>query len=332
MRKTAKWMAVLLAFGAVTAGCASEGGTAASAGGEAEKAFKVAYNIWVGSAGAYVADAKGYFEEAGVEVELLQFANPTEAAQAVVAGQADAAITTLDTLVMLKGKEAADNPLQMIHAIDVSNGADGIVASSGIQQLSDLKGKQVAVTLGAVNHFLLSHALQSAGLTDADVELVNMAPELTGSTFMSGQVDAAVTWEPFLTEAQQNGGTLLYSTADAPGLVVDVLMTTQSAAEQYGEQFKSMVEAIDRGVADFEAGEAGADEAVAEVIGSKPEEVKDIAYGLELYTGEKAKKMMVDDAATTEAMIAQMSDFFLAQKLIEEAVDPKTVMNPALFE
>jgi len=109
-------------------------------------------------------------------------------------------------------------------------------------------------------------------------------------------------------------------------------MTTQNAVEQYGAQFKSVVEAIDRGVAEFEAGDADADAAVAEVIGSKPEEVKDIAYGLELYTSEKAKKMMVDDAAATEAMIGVMSDFFLAQELIDEAVDPTTVMNPALFE
>ena len=133
------------------------------------------------------------------------------------------------------------------------------------------------MTIGAVNHFLLSYALQTEGLTDADVELVNMAPELTGSTFMTGQVDAAVTWEPFLNEAQSNGGTLLYSAADAPGVVVDVLMTSKKFAEANETALKSMVAAIDRGVEDFKAEKEGTDDIVAGMIGSKPEEVRDIA-------------------------------------------------------
>ena len=132
------------------------------------------------------------------------------------------------------------------------------------------------MTIGAVNHFLLSYALQTEGLTDADVELVNMAPELTGSTFMTGQVDAAVTWEPFLTDAQSNGGTL-YSTADAPGVVVAVLMTSKKFAEANETALKSMVAAIDRGVEDFKAEKEGTDDIVAGMIGSKPEEVRDIA-------------------------------------------------------
>jgi NitT/TauT family transport system substrate-binding protein len=322
---------MLLVGGIAVSACGAQ--PASEAGGAApEKTIKVAYNVWVGSAGVYVADASDYFEEEGVDVELVQFASPTEAAQAVLAGQVDAAVTTLDTLVMLKGKESADNPLQMVHAIDVSNGADGIVASEDIQEIADLKGKKVAVTIGAVNHFLLSYALQAEGLSDADVELVNMAPELTGSTFMTGQVDAAVTWEPFLTEAQSNGGTLLYSTADAPGVVVDVLMTSKTFAEGNADALKGMVAAIDRGVEDFKAEKDGTDDIVAGAIGSKPEEVRDIAFGLELFTSLEAKRLMVDDIAALEATLAEMSDFFLEQELIENGIDPKTVVNPFLFQ
>jgi NitT/TauT family transport system substrate-binding protein len=293
---------------------------------------KVAYNVWVGSAGLYVADANKYFEEHGIDVELLQFASPVEAAQALLANKVDLAVTTLDTLVMMKEKEEKDNPLQMVSTIDVSDGADGIVASKDIKTLADLKGKQVAATLGAVNHFMLVHALQSVGLSESDVNLVNVAPEITGSTFISGKVDAAVTWEPFLSEAQSKGGNLLYTSADAPGLIVDVLASSKKFADAHPDQLKDMIKAIDQGIADFTGEKAGSFDTVAGIIGSKPEEVKDIATGLKLYTGADSKQMLVDQLEDMKKIAQQFSDFFIAQKLTEKPIDPETVFNPVIYQ
>jgi NitT/TauT family transport system substrate-binding protein len=333
MKRLVYVMVVLLLSLSLVVGCSSNAdpsGAAESA--STDKTFKIGYNIWVGSAGVFVADAKDYFKDRGVQVELVQFAGPTEAAQALVANQVDLAITTLDTLVMMKGSEQADNPLQVVHAIDVSSGADGIVAKADIKQMSDLKGKQVAVTLGAVNHFLLVHALETVGLSDSDVKLVNMSPEVTGSTFMAGKVDAAVTWEPFLSEAQANGGTLLFSTADAPGLVVDVLAASESTVTQYADAINAMIDAIDQGVADFNQGEVDTLEIVADVIGSKPEEVKDIATGLELFTRESARVLLVDNIGETEASIISISRFLAEQGLAKSEIDPKAVVNPILLK
>lgn len=335
MKKTL-WgtMSLVMLLGA---GCAS--GTAKQTGGRSQetsaaaaKPIKIAYNVWVGSAGVYVADAKKYFADQGLQVELAQFASPTDAAQAVLTHQADAAITTLDTVVMMKDNEDASNPLQAVHTIDISNGADGIVAGSGMKSVADLKGKKVAVTVGAVNQFLLNHALQQAGLKESDVTAVNMNPDTAGSTFLAGNVDAAVTWEPFLSEAKAKGGNLIYSTKDAPNLIVDVLAVSKEYASKHPEDLKKMVQAIDMGLDYFQKNEKEGSEIVAKVMGTKPEEVKGLTDGIQLFTQKDAKIMFTSDLSKTQDTVKQLSDFYLGQKLIKKAVDPKSVLNPVLYQ
>ncbi|WP_121664332.1 ABC transporter substrate-binding protein [Metabacillus litoralis] len=299
---------------------------------EKKTKIKLGYNVWVGSAGVFVADAKGYFQEQGLDVELVEFANPTEAAQALLSEQVDITITTLDTLVVLKGSEDEENPLNIFHALDVSNGADGIIAKAEIESLADLKGKNVAATVGAVNHFLLNYALKEVGLTDADVNLINMDPDAAGAALISGQVDAAVTWEPFLSEAQAQGDKLLYSTADAPGVIVDVMATSEKMIKEHSDELKKLVDAIDQGVEAFQGEEEGTAKIVGEVIGVEAQEVGLYMDGIELFKKAEAEELLITNQSETEKMIKEISAFFVENEHMEKEIDPTTVINPLIFE
>lgn len=303
-----------------------------SAAVEEKTKIKLGYNVWVGSAGVFVADAKGYFEEQGLDVELVEFANPTEAAQALLSNQVDVAITTLDTLVVLKGSEAEENPLNIFHALDVSNGADGIIAKAEIESLADLEGKNVAATVGAVNHFLLNYALQEVGLTDAQVNLINMDPDTAGVALLSGKVDAAVTWEPFLSEAQAKGDKLLYSTADAPGVIVDVMATSDKMIKEHSDELKKMVDAIDQGVEAFRGREEGTAQIVGDVIGVDAKEVSLYMDGIDLFKTGEAEELLMANQIETEKMIKEISAFFVEKELMDKEIDPTTVINPFIYE
>ena len=77
-------------------------------------------------------------------------------------------------------------------------------ASSRIRtsrRIADLKGKNVAVNEGSVSEFYLNVLLGKAGLKESDLNTVNMTASDAGGAFVAKRVDAAVTWEPWLTRA-----------------------------------------------------------------------------------------------------------------------------------
>jgi NitT/TauT family transport system substrate-binding protein len=315
---------------ATTVPAASSGAATASQAPVSNGKLKVAYNLWIGSAGVFVAEAKQFFKQKGLDVEMVKFASPTDATIALISGQVDAALSTLDTGVILAAQ--SKDQIQVVYAIDTSFGADGIVADKSIKTLQELKGKKVAVTIGAVNHYLLSHALQTVNLKDTDVELINMAPELTGSAFLSGQVDAAVTWEPYLSQATQKGGNLVYSSKQDPGLIVDTLTTTKSIAEKRAGEFKKLVEAIEDGVKFLKANPQEGNDIMSKVLEVTPAEVAEMLNGVKLFEHSDAVTMFDTDSAKIKASIDNLSQFFMDQKLIKEKVNADEMINNILVK
>ena len=130
----------------------------------------IGYSDWPGWVAWEVAVEKQWFAEAGLEVEFEWF-DYAASMEAFAAGQLDAVtMTNGDTLVT--GSTGAQGVMILVG--DYSNGNDMVVAAPGIQSVGDLKGRRVGVEIGFVGHLLLLDALESAGLTEADVELVNI--------------------------------------------------------------------------------------------------------------------------------------------------------------
>ncbi len=129
------------------AGCASQTTTATNNATNSavtetvsDKPFRVAFNQWIGFSGVMLARDKGYFKDAGLNVEWKEFSGPADGVPPLISGQIEAALTTADTPILLS-RDANTNPLQNVFAVDTSNGADGIVTEKGIASLQDLKGK-----------------------------------------------------------------------------------------------------------------------------------------------------------------------------------------------
>jgi NitT/TauT family transport system substrate-binding protein len=128
---------------------------------------------------------------------------------------------------------ATINPkLRLFFATDVSTGGDGIIAKTNLQSIADLKGKKVAVDEGTPSHFLLLYAMNKAGLSQKDIEIISARADETPELLKLGSVDAIVTWEPWLSRAEQYGFHVLFSTKDHNDLIVDVLETLDTTMEK----------------------------------------------------------------------------------------------------
>ena len=160
---------------------------------------KIAFSTWVGYGPLYIAEQEGFFKKNGVDVELIKMEDPKERFPALMADRIEMIASTVDT-ALLYMKTPTD--FQYVAAIDDFDGGDGIIAKKDITSVADLKGKKVGVNKGSVSEFYLNDLLDKAGLKESDLNVVNMTAGDAGSAFVTGRVDAAVTWEPWLSRGK----------------------------------------------------------------------------------------------------------------------------------
>ena len=163
--------------------------------------LRIFYFIWVGYGPFFVAQEKGFFTKEGVALELILIHDHTAAFAGLFAGQVDA--ITAGTQDVLTFSEPDEERLVCMLPLDESHGGDGILATKDIRAVADLKGRSVAVLRGSLQQFYLGVLLKEAGLSEADIEVVDLPFDDAAEAFMMQEVDAAVTYEPWLTPGQE---------------------------------------------------------------------------------------------------------------------------------
>jgi len=244
--------------------------------------LKIAYSDWPGWVAWEIAIQKGWFKEAGVNVEFKWF-DYVPSMDAFTAGKVDAdSMTNGDALVTGSGGGKS----VCIVANDFSDGNDMIVAKPGIKTIADLKGKKIGVEVGFVDHLLLLNALKSAGMSEKDVKIVNVKTDDTPTALKSGKVDAIAAWQPNSGAALKElpGSTPVFTSANAPGLIYDHLcVSPRSLAENRAEWLK-VVKVWFR-VVDYIADPANLDDAaklMSARVGLTPDVYKGLMKGTHL--------------------------------------------------
>jgi len=266
-----------LAAGVVALGVL--GTTAASA-----EVLKFAHSTWVGYGPLYVAQEKGFFKDEGVDVELVLIEEPKLRIPALLAGKIDAMATTIDSPLAYLSKT---KQFRYFFAIDDSDGGDGIVANKDIKTIADLKGKKIAFSEGSTSHFYLATLLRDAGVGLDQIDAVNMSAGDAGAAFVAGRVDAAVTWEPWLTRGKQAPqGHLLVDSSTSPGLITDIGLATPETLAKRADDFKAFVRAWYRAVEFVKAHPKEANVIMAKGVGGwlkKPEVFAETLTGIKFY-------------------------------------------------
>jgi len=192
--------------------------------------LKIAYSDWPGFVAWEIGIQKGWFKEAGVDVEFLWF-DYVPSMDAYVAGKVDAVgMTNGDALVT----GATGKPSVAIIINDYSNGNDMIVGAPGISSLKDLKGKKIGLEEGFVAHLLLLTGLEKNGMKAEDVTIVNTPTNETPQVFSSKAVEAIAAWQPNSGQALKAlpGSKPIFTSADAPGLIYDLLYVSPESLEK----------------------------------------------------------------------------------------------------
>ncbi len=295
--------------------------------------LKIGYSDWPGWVAWEVGIEKGWFKEAGVDVRFEWF-DYVASMDAFAAGKLDAvAMTNGDTLVT--GATGAKGVMYLIN--DYSNGNDMVIAKPGIGSVKELKGKKIGVEIGFVSHLLLLDALKQNGMSEADVELVNVPTNETPQVLASGQVDAIVAWQPNSGAALNlvPGSRAVFTSADQPGLIYDVLaVAPESLANRRAEWLKVMQ--VWYRIVDYIQDAKTFDDAVqimASRVGVPPEEYKGFIEGTKILSLEQAKAF-VGKAEGYKSLYGSSriaDDFNVANKVYEQAQDVESYIDLSLM-
>jgi NitT/TauT family transport system substrate-binding protein len=255
--------------------------------------LRIFYFVWVGFGPLFVAQEKGFFAKEGVEVELINNEIHDAAFAGLFSGQAEAVAGALpDTPESFEPDEA---PLVFVLATEDSRGSDGVLATKDIRSIADLKGKSVAFLRGgSLAQFYLNVLLKEAGLSEADIEAVDLTPEDAVQAFLLQEVDAAVTNDPFLMQAENvEHGHLLTDSSERPGLIVDGLMTRLDVFNDRKKEFQALARAWDAAVRHVDAHPDEASEIMARHLGGgldDPAVFADMLRGVAFYDAARNRE------------------------------------------
>jgi NitT/TauT family transport system substrate-binding protein len=189
--------------------------------GVAESAYaqetKVSIGIsgWTGFAPLTLAKEAGLFEKNGLSVEIKKIPQK-DRHLAVASGDIQCAATTVETFMIWTANGV---PVKQLFQLDMSYGADGMAVRNDIASIADLKGKTVAASApGTSPYFVLAWMLNENSLSLDDVTVVNLEPAAAAQSFVAGQNDAAMSYEPYLSTVRDNpdAGKIIATTLDYP--------------------------------------------------------------------------------------------------------------------
>jgi NitT/TauT family transport system substrate-binding protein len=263
--------------------CIGAGVTSAQA-----EPLRLRYTTWVGYGPLFLAAEKGFFTEQGINVELIRIEDHTAALAALFAGQVDALATATQDVVAFS--EPDEEALACVFALDASRGGDGVLATNEIRNIADLKGRSVAFGYRGISQFYVNVLLKDVGLSEVDIEVVDLAADEAAEAFMMQEVDAAVTWEPYLTQGKDVAhGHLLTDTSERPGLITDCLAAKPSTFNSRKSEFQAVARAWDAAVHFVDAHPDEAHEIMSRNMGDwlqDPADFAEMLRGVALYDAD----------------------------------------------
>ncbi|MBS0518383.1 MAG: ABC transporter substrate-binding protein [Proteobacteria bacterium] len=299
---------------------------------------KVSVYQSVSDAGIYVAEAKGYFKEQGVAIDVVQLDSVSSVVTALASGQVDVAGGAPSAAVY----NAARQGIGIRIVADKGSMRKGggylcLVVRKGLEDkiktAADLKGHKVAwsgIGVGTTNEVALDHLLKSAGLKDSDLSLQNLTFGDSFAALASGSVDAAYLIEPLVQSAEQKGVGTLLMTGDQmyPNQQVAVLLYGADFAQKRADVARRFMVAYLKGVRDYnDAFGKGKDRAGIVAILSKNTSVK----RPELYEKMVMPGLNPDGEVNLDGMKADMA-WFHSKGYLKETIDLSKVVDSSFVD
>ncbi|MFZ5673600.1 MAG: ABC transporter substrate-binding protein [Pseudomonadota bacterium] len=266
---------------------------------------KLGLQPWLGYGPLWVAEQKGFFAKHGVEVQLTTFNWDQDMTAALASGNLHVIAAATNGLIT-NFNQGVDQKGFLV--MDLSFEADAVVAGSAIGTIPELKGKKVAFEAGTTSDLLINYALKENGLSIADIEHVPMGASEAGLALISGRVDAAVTYEPYVSTAlaQDKSYKVIFTAATKPGLISDMLTANSTWVKEHSKDVQGLIRAWDEAINFIRANPKEGGEIIAKAVGSPMAEFEPAFKGVRFYNVAENMDFLKGDFQATIQEIGEI--------------------------
>jgi putative hydroxymethylpyrimidine transport system substrate-binding protein len=244
-----RFFALLLVFALFAAILTSCGGASGASGGSEKVTLTLDWYPNADHAGIYAAQEQGYFDDAGLDVEIQQPSDPAAVLQLVAAGRSEFGVSYENEMTSAVARRL---PVQSVMAI-MQEPLNSIISlkETGITEPKDLAGKKVGYAGQTFGTAVIDTVLREAGEDPSSVEKVNVGEDLRPA-LTSGRVDAIVDayWNIEAVELKQEGfdtNVIRLPEVGVPNYDELVVATNDDYARENPDVVKRFVDALVKG-------------------------------------------------------------------------------------
>jgi NitT/TauT family transport system substrate-binding protein len=296
------------------------------------KLMRVGGYYWPGQYWVDIAQAKGWFKEAGLTVEVIDAsADYAGSLQQVVEGTLDTQNFWLFDLMMQKSK---GNDLVMVMNADTSIGAESIIANADINSIKDLKGKKIGIEKETGAEYALYTVLKQNGLDLKDVERVSDTTELLPNYLKEGEIDALIAWEPYTTTAlEAKGAHKIWDTSQIPGLISAGYVFRESFVKERAADVQAFTEVWRKTTDYIKQNPDDSYRIIAERYNDTPENVKSYtAVNKVLNYEENLRAFSYESGFSSLHGQAKLINRYLkSQNIIADDIESEAVLNSSFI-
>jgi NitT/TauT family transport system substrate-binding protein len=333
-RNFLKWVSLFSASAALPnllAACNSQTSAGAGAGGDGSgRPLTIGVQPWAGFMGQYVAQEKDLFSAEGVAVQEEFFQVATDTNTALAAGKVDLAWVGIPDLMTLVAQAPS---LRILMVSDYSNGADGILGRN-MNRAEDLRGKKIAREDAPYAKIFLGSYLRQAGLSEKDVEVVSLSASDAAAAFAAGRVDAATTYEPWLSKTvEESKGQILFTSKDTNIIPNGLVASSETIASRRDDILKYM-RAIDKALEFAKTNADEANEICAKKLGVTAAEIPPQLAGIRLFDVEGNKEGPMNSSSPYSLVKSLQSgeQIIVELGLVDKPVDAASLVDDSVVK
>ncbi len=289
--------------------------------------LRIGWNYWPGYYPMTIAIELGLFVKYGVEVKPLLHDSAAKAVSDFSAKKLDGVMLPTSDILPL----ATRIPLKVVLIIDISAGADNVVARADIKSVRDLEGKRIGYSPGDFSELFILKMLEQNGLTRQDVTLMAINSEDVLEALEKKLIAAGNTWEPYTSDAVRDGNRVIFSSTNTPGLIMDAVTFHASVVAARPDDIRAFNTAWFEAVKFWKNNPTEAAQMIAKHTDLKPEEVS--SEGLKLFSKVDNQAAFIRSQELTSVYSSAQAyiDLFIATGQLSVIPDLEELFDPSFI-
>jgi NitT/TauT family transport system substrate-binding protein len=298
----------------------------------AKETYKISWTIYAGTMPLGYAQDQGILkkwgDKYGLNLEAVQLNDYMEAQTQFTAGQyAGTVAITLDALT-IPASSGVDT--SVVIPLSTSVGSDGIIIRGKGKKIADLKGKTINLVELSGSHYMLVRALESIGLSEKDVKIINTSDSDIGAIFGNKSTQVVSTWKPQLSVIlkQYPDSSLVFDSSNIRGEIVDGLIVKTATLKKEPNLGKAIAGAWFETVAMLSPSHPNHKkfiEYMAEQLNTTDADIESQLSTIEFFTPKTGLEYITSEAFKTK--MKQISSFAFAHGLLGDKATSATYIG-----